>query len=95
VDWTERGILQIRGTFLKTIERHFTKNLPHTSNKRCLISIPLLAHEFILNFSGVCVVRIFSFLCNVLWIFVCPFVLFLLAIALSVIQEAVMVVIVW
>jgi hypothetical protein len=33
------------GTFPKTIERHFTKNLPHTSIKRCLISIPLFSHN--------------------------------------------------
>jgi hypothetical protein len=42
--WTERGILQIRGTFPKTIGWHIPKNLPHTSNKRFLISIPLFSH---------------------------------------------------
>jgi hypothetical protein len=40
----ERGILQIRDVLPKAIGWHFTKTLPHTSNKRSLISIPLFSN---------------------------------------------------
>ena len=47
---------------------------------------PSGALEFIHGFKWVSFFLIFSFLCNVLWIIVCPFVLFLLAILMSVLQ---------
>ena len=65
--WTERGILQIRGTFPKTIGWHIPKNLPHTSNKRFLISIPLF--PITLHARGRrgrvrMVVQFYNYLCN-------------------------------
>ena len=48
---------------------------------------PSGAHEFTSNLCGVRVARFVNFLCNVLYIFVCPIVFFLLAIALSVLLQ--------
>jgi len=45
---------------------------------------PSGAHEFTLGFQWGSCCSIFSFLCSVLYIVVCPFVLFVLAIVLSV-----------
>jgi hypothetical protein len=93
VNSSEYAILLLWETYLVFAECHAPSTLKTIYNNYHKvfficdtgIDYPSAAHEFIPNFSGVRVVRFFSFLCNVLWIFVCPFVLFLLAIALSLI----------
>jgi len=44
------------------------------------------AHEFTLDFSEVLVCSIFRFLCSALYIIVCPFVIFILVVVLSVLR---------
>ena len=57
--WTERGILQIRGTFPKTIGWHFPKNLPHTSSVLPLSSMQgavVVVIVWYFNFTTTCAI---------------------------------------
>jgi hypothetical protein len=60
-----------------------TRQVPHQEQELLILPELLSSPQFLVDFIFL---DLYSFLCNVLWIIVCPFVLFLLAIVMSVLR---------